>query len=268
MTVTWVRILLFISSSEAWDLALSKLPIKDDCEEVVETWSLKNVVKRYGKRLEFWSPWQMALVLPKMMQISGGWNFGILILNPPPKDWLIVLSHTPSPPVDASITHLDVFQAKKVHEKVIDMVLAQNQVAALAGKLCVFWYLVKFFWTKFPPVKTSPASKVRFTWYLFFVEKTDSQKIIPEAKFVHSKTRPKKKKTNELPRDCWVPTIEIWGLELGKISPSNLRRWKWTAALPRKVLSILAEIYKQEGGMCDVSRFGRLMVTDFRWRKL
>ena len=79
----------------------------------------------------------MALVLPKMMQISGWWNFGILILNPPKRLTHCPISY-PKKPVDASITQLDVFQAKKVHEKVIDMVLAQNQVAALAV-YCVYF---------------------------------------------------------------------------------------------------------------------------------
>ena len=60
------------------------------------------------------------------------WHFDFFT---PLKDWLIVLSLKLA---DASITQLDVFQAKKVHEKVIDMVLAQNQVAALAV-YCVYF---------------------------------------------------------------------------------------------------------------------------------
>ena len=47
MTVTWVRRVLFISSLEAWDLALSKLPIKDDCEEVV--WNV--VPEKRGQKI-------------------------------------------------------------------------------------------------------------------------------------------------------------------------------------------------------------------------
>ena len=74
------------------------------------------------------------------------------------------------------------------------------------------------FLKKVPPCKNLPCIKSEIDLILdtcFLSKKANSPKNIPPGwpKFLHSKNR--KKKPNELPRDCWVPTIEIWGLELG-----------------------------------------------------
>ena len=133
------------------------------------------------------------------------------------------------------------FQAKKVHEKVIDMVLAQNQVAALA----VSW---SFFWKKFPPSKKPPLHQ-KWDWLDTCFLYTPRQGW---QNFLHSKNRKKKTKRN-------FPGTAV-GADNRNLGPGTwcffhrpqlreeLRRWwpgprelRILTPRPRKVLSILAE---------------------------